>query len=62
MTLLEREFPRIVENSFDPRPGVKRGSAFGRSYEEQRPCSIKDIPSPGHIDSSGLIGVNGMAS
>jgi hypothetical protein len=36
MALLDREFPRIVENSSDPRPGVKRGSAFGRSSEEQR--------------------------
>ena len=39
MTLLKRGFPGIVKSYSDPRPGVKHGTAFGRSYEEQRPCS-----------------------
>jgi len=64
MTLLERGFPGIVESSSGPRPGVKDGSAFGRSYEE-RSCSNEDKPGDPKSwthRNSGLVHVNDLAS
>jgi len=54
MTLLERRFLEIVDSSSGPKPGVKRGSAFGRSCEES-PCSNGEISSPGHVEKSGFL-------
>ena len=61
MTLLKRGFPGIVKSYSDPRPGVKHGAAFGRSYEEQRSC-IKRYQVLEYTERVGLLDVNDMFS
>jgi len=63
MILLKRGVSENCGSSSDPRPDVKRGSAFGRSYEASpmQQGKSREISSPGYTGQVGLLDDNNMA-
>ena len=63
MILLKRGISENCGSSSDPRPDVKRGSAFGRSYEASpmQQGKSREISSPGYTGQVGLLDDNNTA-